>query len=91
VLTTVYGGDGADTFTVGQFFAAPRIELNVEPGDGFATVQTELGWASPGILSPTTLYGGAERTASSSTATVPNSVSKRGQAPIPSNCARCGS
>jgi hypothetical protein len=57
--TRVYGQDGNDTFVVGQFFATPRIEPAVQPGDAFDTTLTEFGYASRGISAPTILYGGA--------------------------------
>ena len=55
--TTVHGGAGDDTFIVGQFHPAPAIEPAVQPGDAFATDETEFGWLSRGASFALVLYG----------------------------------
>jgi hypothetical protein len=57
-ITTLDGGAGNDTFTIGQAYAHPRIAPDVAPEDAFPTVYTQLGWLSRGVSFPTTVFGG---------------------------------
>ncbi|WP_367889442.1 hypothetical protein [Humibacter ginsenosidimutans] len=58
-ITTLNGGDGNDTFLIGQLYATPRVAPAVHPEDAFSTILTSDGYVSPGISFPTTIYGGA--------------------------------
>jgi LPXTG-motif cell wall-anchored protein len=58
-ITTINGGDGDDTFIVGQYYQAPRVAPDVHPEDAFGTTQTGDGYVSRGVSFPTTIYGGA--------------------------------
>ncbi|MCF7973670.1 MAG: LEPR-XLL domain-containing protein, partial [Phycisphaerae bacterium] len=68
---TVDGGDGADTFQIGQMFQSERVSTpivladtttapngTVAPGDEVTTVHTTRGYLTPGVQAPTTIYGG---------------------------------
>ena len=57
-LTTIDGGAGDDSFQIGQIFGADRIAPNLQAGDEVKTVETTVGFLSPGISYATTVYGG---------------------------------
>lgn len=55
---TVNGGNGDDTFQVGQLYNSPRDEdAGIDPYDVFDTVQTTQGFLSSGINAPMTING----------------------------------
>ena len=56
--TTIYGGEGADRFQVGQLFQSPREWSQVAAGDEIDTFTTTRGWLSAGTSRATTLNGG---------------------------------
>ena len=50
--STVNGGDGNDTFLVGQFYANPRTAPYLDEVDAFDTTPTSLGHLSNGVSRP---------------------------------------
>ena len=62
VNTTVFAGEGNDTFQFGQLFKSERTveAANIaDPADEFSTVETTRGFLSPGVSAPTTVFGDA--------------------------------
>ena len=61
--TTLFGGNGDDTFQIGQVYASPRDGTNPQnglaPADFYATTPTTQGFLSNGISATTTIFGGA--------------------------------
>jgi len=58
-ITVLDGGDGNDTFQVGQMFRSPRdAAAGVAPGDEFDTVETTRGYLSNGASYALTALGG---------------------------------
>ncbi|HUJ86770.1 MAG TPA: hypothetical protein VLX30_07975 [Burkholderiales bacterium] len=56
--TTINGGDGNDTFQIGQIFKSPRdAAANVAPNDVFQTTLTTRGYLSNGASYATTING----------------------------------
>ncbi len=53
------GGDGADSFSFGQLFGAPRTSMQVAPQDEAETVETTDGWLTPGVGALARASGGA--------------------------------
>ncbi|HEV3085266.1 MAG TPA: hypothetical protein VGY66_36260, partial [Gemmataceae bacterium] len=58
--TTIRGGNGNDTFQVGQVFQSARdaANANLAPDDEFATTLTTRGFLSNGVSYETSIYGG---------------------------------
>ena len=55
VKMDIDGGDGNDTFQVGQMFQSLRVApSHVAAGDEFATIETTRGYLSPGVSQSTT-------------------------------------
>ncbi len=61
--TLIYGGEGNDTFQIGQVFKSPRdvASAGIAPDDVFETIQTTRGWLSNGVSFQTTIDGGDGR------------------------------
>ena len=58
-LTTVLGGEGDDTFQIGQMFQSPRDALSgLAPFDEFETTLTTRGYLSNGVSYATFIDGG---------------------------------
>jgi hypothetical protein len=59
--TTLNGGDGKDTFQIGQIFKSERdAAAGIAPSDLFATLLTTRGYISNGISYDTTINGDAD-------------------------------
>ncbi len=59
VPATLLGGDGADSFTLGQIYGSERTASVVDtPTDAFPTTGTTRGWVSQGPIQPLTAEGG---------------------------------
>lgn len=57
-VITINGGDGDDTFQVGQLYNSPRdTDAGIDQYDVFDTVQTTKGFLSNGINAPMTING----------------------------------
>ena len=58
--TVIYGGDGTNTFQVGQIFQSPRdvASAQVAPDDVFETTLTTRGYLSNGVSYDATIVGG---------------------------------
>ena len=62
-ITTLDGGEGNDTFQIGQIYGEPRIstppeDATVAAGDAFDTIHTTRGYISRGATFSLTAYGG---------------------------------
>jgi hypothetical protein len=64
--TTIYGGEGADRFQVGQLFQSPREWSQVAAGDEIDTFTTTRGWLSAGTSRAPPSTAGRATTASRS-------------------------